>query len=100
MNEALKPFAGKYGKLDPKFKRKFKEVDLSPGGGSRQINTSHLSVKSMPMGAGATVPYDPSLEAAKAALAHRTGALYNKGGMAYMSDQDLEDLKAGAMRRR
>jgi len=100
MNEALKPFAGKYGTLDPKFKRKFKEVDLSPGGGSRQINTSHLSVKSVPMGVGGTVPYDPSLEAAKAALAHRTGALYNKGGPQFMTDEDMKDLKMGLLRRR
>jgi hypothetical protein len=96
MDEALKPFAGKYGRV----KRIFKPVTLSPAGGARQVNTSHLSVRSLPMGAGGTVPYDPTLEAAKAALAHRTGALYNKGGPQYMTDEDMKEFKTGALRRR
>jgi hypothetical protein len=52
------------------------------------------------MGQGGTIPYDRSLEEAKAALAHRTAPLYNKGGPMYVSDEDMKDVKAGLTRRR
>lgn len=52
------------------------------------------------MGAGGTITYDEGLEQAKAALAHRTAPLYNKGGPMYVSDEDMKDVKAGLTRRR
>lgn len=100
VHTGVRRFAGKYGTANPNVKRTFKPVSLSPSGGGRVIDNSNVKINSVPMGAGGTVPYDPSLEEAKAALAGRTGALYNKGGMQYISDDDMKQMMSGAHRRR
>lgn len=67
---------------------------------TRAVDNSKFNIKSVPMGAGGTVPYDEGLEEAKAALAHRTAPLYNKGGPQYVSDDLVKDIRAGNTRRR
>lgn len=100
-HKAVPKFAGKYGSSDMQVKRKFNIQTLAPAGGARQISNSGLNVRvNTPMGSGGTIPYDASLEAAKAGLAGRTGALYNKGGMAFISDADLAEMTTGSHRRR
>lgn len=93
----------------PKFAGKWRGVEhrdpapksLAPAPGGRRIDTSQLTVRSVPMGAGGGVPLpDAELEAMKAALAVRTGQLYNKGGPQYMTDADLQQMKTGAHMRR
>jgi hypothetical protein len=93
-------YAGKYGG-PTKTPRKFKPVTLSPQQvGGRVTTNPNVNIRSVPMGAGGTVPYDPSLEEAKANLAWRAGQLYNKGGDQYMTDEDLKQMQTGALRRR
>lgn len=51
------------------------------------------------MQGNATIKRDASLDAAKDALRGRVGPLFNKGGLAYVSDADLEDLRRGTNRK-
>lgn len=89
-------FVGRWGKVavsDPAPR------SLSPAPGARRIEQT-ATVRSVPMGAGGTAPYDRDLEEAKRLLAGRTGPLYNKGGYQYLTDDDLAQLKTGSLRRR
>jgi len=52
------------------------------------------------MGKGGTIPFDPDLSEAKRILSSRAIPLYNKGGLQLATDQDLEDLRNGLLRRR
>lgn len=71
------------------------------GPAPRTVNTEGVVIKSVPMGGpGGTIPIDPDLQAAKDALAWRTGPLYNKGGPQYIGDEDMNAVKSGATRRR
>lgn len=66
----------------------------------RTIENQGVRISSVRMGTGAaTVRFDPSLEEAKRALRGRTGQLFNKGGMQFMTDQDLADLAKGTNRK-
>lgn len=74
---------------------------LGPAPGARSTVNPALTIKSVPMGPGGGVPIpDMELEAMKAALAKKTGPLYNKGGPQYMTDEDRAQLKSGSLRRR
>lgn len=43
---------------------------------------------------------DPSMLEAVHQLRHRVGVAFNKGGLQYLTDSDLQDSKAGLLRRR
>lgn len=91
-------FSGKYGKMVPVQTKPSSILPFTqpPRG---QVN-SELTIRSVPMGAGGTLPIDRELDAAKEDLAWRTGALFPKGGVQYMTDNDLAELKQGITRRR
>jgi hypothetical protein len=94
-------FSGKFSAKKPRrFAAEKLELLKVLGPTPRDVFTEGIVIKSVPMGAGGTVPYDESLEEAKAALAWRTGPLYNKGGPQYISDGDMGDVKSGLTRRR
>lgn len=59
-------------------------------------------VGSLPMGkgGGGTVPAVDPLHEVKRELAGRTGQAYNKGGIQYLSDADLQEQRSGSHRRR
>lgn len=99
-HESVSAFAGKYKKIAKPVrtkKLKMEQVFTPP---IRQQDLTGFVIQSVPMGNGGTVPYDITLEEAKRELAWRTGPLYNKGGPAYLGDEDLKDVKAGLTRRR
>lgn len=66
----------------------------------RAIKNEGLTIRSVPMKGNATVPFDASLEEAKRNLRGRAMPLFNKGGIQYATDGDLEDLQRGTNRRR
>ena len=58
-----------------------------------------LVVGSRSMGVAVKPVVDP-LRAEKKALAARTGQAYNKGGIQYLSDDELKEQRTGAHKRR
>lgn len=52
-----------------------------------------------PVGVATKVVCDP-LAAAKAGLASRVGQAYNKGGLSYLTDDELAEQRTGAHKRR
>ena len=58
-----------------------------------------FTFKSVKMFGNATLKNDAELAEAKRILSSRAAPLYNKGGYAYVSDQDFIDLKMGSSRK-
>ena len=82
-----------------------------PGTGAKTLvkpqYTSKLPEKSpdqklpsLPMGYGGTKPAIDPLAEAKQSVKARTGQVYNKGGVQYLTDEDLKEQKSGSHRRR
>lgn len=57
-------------------------------------------IPSVPMYGSATKPIADPAAAEKHAMKARAGINYNKGGVQYLSDLDLEEQKSGTHRRR
>lgn len=75
-------------------------VVLSPAGGVRDTSTS-FSIQSVPMTGAATLPrVNEDMQQARTSLAARVGLSYNKGGLQYLSDDELKEQRTGSHKRR
>lgn len=76
------------------------KVRLSPQGSVRDTSTV-LKISSVPMKGAATLPsLSEDLRAARQNLAARVGMSYNKGGLQYLSDDELKEQRTGVHKRR
>lgn len=57
-------------------------------------------IPSLPMGAGGTKPVVDPLGEAKDKLKSHIGMVYNKGGLQYLSDEDIAEQRSGTHKRR
>lgn len=62
-------------------------------------NQSQLLKAKYVIGSGTKPAVDPLAEV-KRQMAHRVGQAYNKGGLVYLSDKDMDEQKTGSHRRR
>lgn len=73
---------------------------LSPLPGARDTSTD-LKVTSVPMKGAATLPsLSEDLYTARQNLAARVGMSYNKGGLQYLSDDEIKEQRTGVHKRR
>lgn len=76
--------------------KKPKLVSLGPSGG---VSTGPLPARYL-IGSGTKPKEDQSLIEAKRSMAHRVGQSFNKGGLSYLTDDELKEQTTGAHLRR
>lgn len=79
---------------------KVKPVWVAPST-TRDTTPGNLKVVSVPMTGAATLPNKPTdLQDAIHKVSSRVGISYNKGGLQYLSDAELQEQRTGAHKRR
>ena len=100
-NKILKKYSNlSFSSSPPKQTKRLKRkpLEYKPSPYLRETNIPSLS--SMDHGIGAKPIKDKSLLEAEKKLAKRVGLQYNKGGLQYLTDSDLQAMQRGELRRR